>query len=263
MACILNSGYAIDCRGQSGTEVVYLANFVKNNSYVKDTADATGSYTVVADNGDGTVDVTTAVAHELVAGQVITLSAGAYDGDYHVLAVPTTTSFTINATFGSTDAATWAWQDETEIIIGTSDANGSALVFNKIEQESEVAIITETDTAERANGTIVYEQSVGVTLFVGQDNATQDANRTLVDRISRGRFVATVIGNDGVHKVYGSLNGLRLPEGSRPSGTALGDLSGSVLTLVGKEKDPAFIYDPTGDSSGTPAEAFTPFTLPT
>lgn len=262
MSCIIERGHKIECRGQSGSDIIYLTNFVKGNVYVFDTADATGAYTLVADNGGGTILVTTGAPHNLVAGQVITLSAGAYDGDYHVLTVPSTTTFTVTAVFTATDAGTWAWQTETEIMIGTSDANGTALVFFKIEQESEIANVTETDTLERQNGTIVYEQSVGITLFEGVDDAEQDSLRTLVGKLVKGRFVAVVIGNDGVHKVYGSKNGLRLPDGEISTGTALGDLSGAVLNILGKEQNPAFIYDPTGDASGAPAEPFTPFTLP-
>ncbi len=262
MSSILERGHKIECRGQAGSQIIYLANFIKGNAYVFDTADATGSYTTVADNGGGTILVTTALAHNLVAGQVVTLSAGSYDGSYHVISTPSTTTFVVTAIFAATDAATWAWETETEIMIGTSDANGTALVFFKIEQESEVANVTETDTHERTAGTIVYEQSVGVTLFEGVDDTEQDALRTLVSNIVRGRFVAVAIGNDGVNKVYGSKNGLRLPDGEISTGTALGDLAGAVLNLVGKEQNPAFIYDPTGDSSGSPAEAFTAFTLP-
>lgn len=259
--CLLDRGYLIRCRGQAGSEIVYLANFVKNNVYVADTTDATGSYSAVADNGDGTIKVTTGAVHGLTVDQTVTLSAGAYDGNYRVVAVDSTTEFSVTAAFTATDTGTWAWYNQTEILIGTSDANGTALTFLKIEQESETANVKENDTRERANGSIVYEQSLALTVFEGDDITTQDDNRTLIDRITRGRFIAVVIGNDGVHKVYGSKNGLRVPEGTAPTGTALGDLSGYIFTLVGKEKDPAFIYDPTG-STAAPVEAFTAFTLP-
>ena len=260
MDCILDRGYLIRCRGQAGSEVVYLANFVKNNAYVADTTDATGSYSAVADNADGTIKLT-AAAHGLTVDQTVTLSGGSYDGNYRVVAVDSATEFSVTAVFTATDAATWAWYNQTEIMIGTSDANGTALSFLKIEQESEIANVTENDTQERANGSIVYEQNLALTVFEGDDITTQDDNRTLIDRITRGRFIAVVIGNDGVHKVYGSKNGLRVPEGSNPTGTTLGDLSGYIFTLVGKEKAPAFIYDPTG-STAAPVEAFTAFTLP-
>ena len=72
---------------------------------------STGSVTVVVDNGDGTVTVTTNAAHGLVVLQDVTLSAmsvASYDGTIsEVLSTPTTTTYTAKQTFFGTATGTW------------------------------------------------------------------------------------------------------------------------------------------------------------
>jgi hypothetical protein len=59
--------------------------------------------TAVADAGGGDITVTTAAAHGLAAGQQISLyGTTTYDGLYLVVSAPTTTTYTITATFVAT-----------------------------------------------------------------------------------------------------------------------------------------------------------------
>jgi len=266
MNCItLTSGYAVDCGIAGGAKIVWLANHVTDNSYVKDTGDTNGTYSAVSDAGGGLIELTAdngSGGHGLQAGLVISLSGGAYDGNYVVESTPTATTFRVKATFTATDAANYAFEPDGNKIIGTSDANGTALTFFKFEQELETIEVVETGTGSRENGTFFTEQNISMTLFASKDQASEDARRKLIDQLTKGRFVAVVEDNNGVKRFYGAVNGLKLSEGSNNSGKALADLSGFTFTLQAKEPEISFVYDDTGDDSGTPAEAFTPFTLP-
>lgn len=266
MNCIvLSSGYKIECGIAGGAKTVWLTNHVTNNSYVKDTGDTTGTYSAVSNAGGGLIEVTAdngSGGHGLQAGIVIELSGGAYDGNYVVESIPSSTTFRVKATFSATDTGSYAFKDQGNKIIGTSDANGTALTFFKFEQEIETIEVSETGTGSIESGTFFTEQNVSMTLFASKDQASEDERRTLIDQLTKGRFVAVVEDNNSVKRVYGSVNGLKLSEGSNNSGKALSDLSGFTFTLQGKEPEISFIYDDTGDSSGAPAEAFTAFTLP-
>ncbi len=266
MSCIvLSSGYRIECSVAGGAKTIWLTNFVADNVYVKDTGDTTGTYSVVADDSGGEILVTAdngSGGHGLQAGLVIELSAGAYDGNYVVNTVPTATTFTVTAVFTATDTGSFAYKDQGNKIIGTSVANGTDLVFFKFEQELESAEVVENGTGSRENGTFLSEQNVGMTLFASKTQSAEDARRTLIDQVTKGRFVAVVEDQNGVKRVYGTQNGLKLSEGSNNSGKALADLSGFTFVLQGVEPELSFVYDDTGDDSGTPAEAFTAFTLP-
>lgn len=266
MDCItLNSGYKIDCRVAGGAKVGWLANHVTDNYYVKDTGDASGTYSAVADGGSGLILITAdngSGGHGLKPGLVIALSAGSYNGNYTVQTTPTTTTFTVKATFGSTDSGNFAFAPQTNKIIGTSDANGTPLTFVKIEQEIETIQVTCTGTGSVENGNFFEEQTISMTLFSSKSQASEDARRTLMGQLTKGRFVAVIQDNNKVKRVYGAVNGLQLSEGSNSSGKALGDLAGFTFTLKASEPELAYVYDDAGDSSGTPAEAYTAFTLP-
>jgi len=266
MNCIvLSHGHKIECGIPGGVRKVWIANHVTNNAYVKDTGDTTGTYSAIADAGGGNITVTAdngSGGHGLQAGLVISLSGGAYDGNYVVIDTPTTTTFTVKATFGATDSGAFAFEPQGNKIIGTSDTNGTALTFYLFEQEIESAEVVETGTGSVENGTFFSDQNVNLVLFASKDQASEDARRTLINKLTKGRFVVVVEDNNGVKRVYGAVNGVKLSEGSNDSGLKLTDLSGFTFTLKGEEPEISFVYDDTGDDSGTPAEAFTPFTLP-
>ncbi len=263
MECItLNSGYALACSGTGGAKKAWLANHKSNNSYVKNTGDSTGTYSVVASGGSGLILITGdngSGSHGLEPGLIVTLTGGDYNGTYSVQTTPTTTTFTVKATFVATD--TGAYSYESNAIIGTSNANGEALTFYNIEQEIETIQVTCSGTGSIETGTFVEEQTISLTLPASKNQASEDARRTLIDKIVRGRFVVVVQDNNGVKRVYGAVNGLKLPEGKNSAGKALSSLSGFTFTLKGVETEQSFIYDDAGDTSGSPAEAYTAFTF--
>lgn len=261
--CTFSRPLKLVCASVGGTQKVYAANYVSGNSFVLDTGDSSGSYTAVADNGDGTVTVTATnggSTHNLEAGQYITLSSGAYDGTYEVLSVPNTNEFTIEVAFTATDTGSWAWETETNIVLGTSTANGTALTFFNIEQDTEKAEAVENDVIGE-NNSVVYEQMVTIELYGTKDQTEDEAMRSLVDQLIRGRFYFVCEDENGVQKLYGKKNGLKYQEGEGGPGKEFDSLNGFILTFMGREPEPAHVYDNSGDDSGTPAEAFTAFTF--
>ena len=267
---ILGHGHKIFGCNTPGVAIGWLTNHVAGNKFVKDTGDGTGTYTVVADGGvfegNATIIVTGTnggAGHNLKVGQVVELTAGAYDAKYQVVEVLTTTTFRVKATFTITDTGSWALFPGSNKIIGTADAGGTPLVFFRFEQELETAVAAENFVGNRQAGTGFWEQLVTFVLFANTDQTLEDQRRTLMNTLLRGRFQAVIEDNGGVERFYGSKNGLKLSEGEEVTGVTLGDLHGFTFTLRGVEPEESFIYDPTGDDSGTPAEAFTAFTLPT
>jgi hypothetical protein len=264
MNCIvLSSGYKINCGIAGGAKIVWLADHITDNAYAKDTGDTSGTYSAVSDAGSGLIEITAdngSGGHGLEEGLVINLSGGSYDGNYVVVSAPTATTFRVKATFVATDAANYAFQPDGNKIIGTDSTIGTDPTFYKFEQEIETIEVLANGTGSIESGTFFEEQNVSLTLFASKDQASEDARRTLIDQLTKGRFVAVVEDNNGVKRLYGAVNGLKLSEGSNNSGKALGDLSGFTFTLQAKEPAIAFIYDDSGSDSGQ--TGFTPFTLP-
>jgi hypothetical protein len=65
------------------------------------------SVTAVADAGGGDITVTTSAQHPLYAGDVVTIAGTtSYDATYTVVSRPTTTTFTVTATFVATETGT-------------------------------------------------------------------------------------------------------------------------------------------------------------
>lgn len=266
---ILGFGYKDQACNTAGLDLAWITNHVANNKFVKDTGDGTGTYTLVADGGlfegNATIIITGTnggAGHGLKVGQVIELTGGAYDGKYAVVEVPSTTTFRVKATFGATDAANWALFPGSNKIIGTSNANGTPLTFFRFEQEISTGVAAENFVGDRQAGTGYWEQNITLVLFANKDQSLEDQRRTLMNQLLRGRFQLVGKDNGGIHRFYGAKNGLKLAEGTEVSGINLGDLHGFTFTLSGAEPEESFIYDETGDDSGTPAEAFTAFTLP-
>lgn len=261
--CTFNRPLKLVCPSVGGTQKVYAANYVSGNVFVSDTGDSSGSYTAVSDNGDGTVTVTGTnggSGHSLTAGQYVTLSAGSYDGTYEVLTTPTADTFTIEVAFTATDTGSWAWETETNVIVGTSDADGTALTFYELEQDTEKAEAVESDVIGE-NNSVTYEQMVTIEIYATKDQTDDEARRDLVDRLIRGRFYFVCEDENGVKKLYGKKNGLKFSEGEGGPGKEFDSLNGNILTFKGREPEPAYVYDDSGDDSGTPAEAFTAFTF--
>jgi hypothetical protein len=264
MDCIvLSQGYKINCGIAGGAKVVWIGSHITDNKYVKDTGDTAGTYSAVADAGSGLIEITAdngSGGHGLQEGLVINLNGGAYDGNYTVVSTPTATTFRVKATFGATDAGNYQLEPQGNKIIGTDSTLGTDPTFFKFEQEIETIEVLANGQGSIESGTFYEEQNITMTLFSSKDQASEDARRTLINQLTKGRFIAIVEDNNGVKRFYGSVNGLKLSEGSNNSGKALADLSGFTFTLQAKEPEIAFIYDESGSDSGQ--TGFTAFTLP-
>lgn len=137
------------------------------------------------------------------------------------------------------------------VIGGTDPATGTILTFETLEQEVETANAVEAIVGSVENGSVVYEQSVALTLY-GED----DALRTLVMELASGRFSVLGLSQRGQHKLYGKKNGLTVNEGEIKTGLALADLNGVTFTLSGKEPEPADLVDLAGDGVGGVIDEF-------
>lgn len=154
---------------------------------------------------------------------------------------------------------------EKNIVFGTSTGNmisgydstelGGTLDFKEFEQDIEIAGATETVTVDRATGTRFYEQTVNLTIHYGKVAADNDAIRTTMEQLSKGNMLLMVKENSGIHKMYGTENGLRVTTGAGGTGTSFGDMNGITLTLTGKESEAAQIVD-LGATISAPIVAF-------
>lgn len=113
--------------------------------------------------------------------------------------------------------------------------------------------------SSRETGTTFYEQTLSLTLTY-LDSPTQEQ----IKLIAWGRPSVAVEDYYGNMFIAGLENGMELSGGTIGTGTQPGDLSGSTLTLVGQEVDPAtFITSTlvTGATQGTkidPTSSVTP-----
>ena len=113
--------------------------------------------------------------------------------------------------------------------------------------------------SSRETGTTFYEQTLSLTLTY-LDAPTQEQ----IKLIAWGRPSVAVEDYYGNMFIAGLENGMELSGGTIGTGTQPGDLSGSTLTLVGQEVDPAtFITSTlvTGATQGTkidPTSSVTP-----
>ena len=113
--------------------------------------------------------------------------------------------------------------------------------------------------SSRETGTTFYEQTLSLTLTY-LDAPTQEQ----IKLIAWGRPSVAVEDYYGNMFIVGLENGMELSGGTIGTGTQPGDLSGSTLTLVGQEVDPAtFITSTliTGATQGTkidPTASVTP-----
>tara|TARA_R110000850_G_scaffold32836_2_gene90211 strand:+ start:36 stop:575 length:540 start_codon:yes stop_codon:yes gene_type:complete len=113
--------------------------------------------------------------------------------------------------------------------------------------------------SSRETGTTFYEQTLSLTLTY-LDAPTQEQ----IKLIAWGRPSVAVEDYYGNMFIAGLENGMELSGGTIGTGTQPGDLSGSTLTLVGQEVDPATFITPalvTGATQGTkidPTASVTP-----
>jgi len=124
-----------------------------------------------------------------------------------------------------------------------STALGGTLAFKEIQQDIEIANATDPSTGTRSSGTVSYAPGITLTIVYGKDPAANDLIRTTLIELSKGNLIVIVKENSGIHRMYGKENGLRMVTTAGGTGTSFDDLNGIVMTLAGKETEPASIID--------------------
>lgn len=120
----------------------------------------------------------------------------------------------------------------------------SALTINAYKYELKGAnVLDQTVTSSRDNGTTFVEQSLTAVLKK-QDVATHKEIKLL----SYGRPRIVVEDYNGNYFLMGLEHGVELTTAAISSGTAMGDLNGYTLTLVGMEKIPANFIDASSEA---------------
>lgn len=140
-----------------------------------------------------------------------------------------------------------------EIIEGTDAGDGDAQEFFTIEQLVESAEVVEAPQVDTALGTSFYQTDLTIVLPNKGEKDFDDAIRNLYAQLSKGKFLALVKDQNGIEKLYGIDNGLRLTEGAGGSGKAFTDLNGQTITLQGKEPEPARLVNIPGGAGGSTA----------
>lgn len=139
-----------------------------------------------------------------------------------------------------------------EIIDGTDVGDGAAQTFQTIQQDFETANTDEPITVE--NGGVSNAHTVVVTLYNKGDKNLDDDIRTIRKKLGQGRFLIITKDNNGVYKLYGRKNGLRLTTSEGGIGQANTDLNGNVLTFVSNEPELSRIVNIAGDGAGSTVE---------
>jgi hypothetical protein len=147
------------------------------------------------------------------------------------------------------------------IIEGTDAGDGAAQEFFTIEQLVETAEIVESPQVDTTFGTSFFQTDLTIVFPNKGDKDLDDQIRNLYTALSKGKFLALVKDQNGIEKLYGIENGLRLTEGAGGLGKAFTDLNGATLTLVGKEPDAARIANIPGGGGGSTAFIINPAPL--
>jgi len=132
------------------------------------------------------------------------------------------------ANFDSTITYTLGTND---VIEGLSAVGPTYYTF---QQEMEVGEFTEKMTASTENGTVVYEQSV--TLTMHKLDATL---KNTLKLLAQGNLSILILDQRGIYHLMGKQNGVRATEGNSGVGKALSDLNGVTITLSAKEPAPS------------------------
>jgi hypothetical protein len=158
------------------------------------------------------------------------------------------------------------WKDRVyaftgNIIEGTDAGDGAAQEFFTIEQLVETAEIVEAPQVDTTFGTSFFQTDLTIVLPNKGDKDLDDQVRNLYTALSKGKFLALVKDQNGIEKLYGIENGLRLTEGAGGLGKALTDLNGTTITLQAKEPNPARLANIPGGAGGSTAFIINPAPL--
>ena len=147
------------------------------------------------------------------------------------------------------------------IIEGTDASDGAAQEFFTIEQLVETAEVVEAPQTDTTLGSSFFQTDLTIVLPNKGEKDFDDQVRSLYKSLSKGKFLALVKDQNGIEKLYGIENGLRLTEGAGGLGKAFTDLNGQTITLQGKESKPARLVNLPGGAGGSTAFIINPAPL--
>lgn len=111
---------------------------------------------------------------------------------------------------------------------------GGTVSYHTFDQEIEVAEFNEAVVASTENGTVVFEQTLSITL-----HKNDGALKNTIKLLSQGHLSILILDQRGVYHLMGKDNGVRASEGTLGVGKAFVDLNGFILSFIGKESEPA------------------------
>jgi hypothetical protein len=120
-------------------------------------------------------------------------------------------------------------KDASEIVTATTDLNR----YFKLEQDIEAASFNEVITNSAENGTNFFESTVGIKLF--NNNAD---TRLLIKSLAVAPTRIIIEDNNDNLWFMGETTAVRVSEGTRGFGQALGDMNGASLTFTYKSANP-------------------------
>lgn len=120
----------------------------------------------------------------------------------------------------------------------TTITKATGKIFRKYQLVQETANFDETITGNIQNGTLFYAQKGTIII-----NKQQVAVRNEILLLAKNRLVVVFADNNGIYRLFGRINGLRLLSGSITTGTAWGDRSGYSLEFTGNENEAAPFVD--------------------
>lgn len=131
-----------------------------------------------------------------------------------------TYSYTVSGTFsGSIDTVT---------------PSSSPSTYYPFYQEVEVGEFNQEGQYSTENGTVFFVQTLTLTM-----HKNDAALRSKLLLLSQGHLSVIVKDQRGGHWLMGKVNGCRVVTGTSNTGKAFGDLNGIVITIEGREPEPA------------------------
>jgi hypothetical protein len=138
-------------------------------------------------------------------------------------------------------------KDGSDIVTATTDNNK----YFKMEQDIEAASFNEVITNSAENGTNFFESTVGIKFF----NNTADT-RNLIKSLAVAPTRVMIEDNNDNFWLMGETTAVRVTEGTRGFGQALGDMNGASLTFSYKSANPVLSVAKTALSSSQTATKF-------
>ena len=143
------------------------------------------------------------------------------------------------AYIGNFDSGQLYTLDANNSVVGVT---GSLTSYYTFEQEMETGEFNQEGAFSTENGTVFFTQNLVLTFH---KNDTDLRNLLLV--LSQANMSVIVKDQRNEYWLLGFQNGVRVTAGSMNTGKAFGDLNGVVLTLTGKEPQPAHRIDDIND----------------